>query len=167
MAGQLLDMYIKVTAANLAHYVTNDVVNCNSPLARYAVQNGDATYCDSAGDAVVPAWPPTLMSAVVENAAAVDVVVTFDMAMAITDETGWSVTVDGVAASLDGVTPIAVSGSTVTVKLDTAVANGEVVLLSYDASAGNAENTNGTQDAVSVDTVNKTVTNNVAAQELL
>lgn len=163
MSGQLNNTYMKVTAANLVHYVTDDVVSCNSVLARYAVQNGDAIYCDSAGDATVPAWPPVLMSAVVENAAAVDVVVTFDMAMAITDETGWSVTVDGVAADLDGVTPIAASGSTITVKLDTAVANGEVVLVAYDASAGNAENTNGTAVAVSVDTVNKSVTNNVAA----
>lgn len=162
MAGQLLDMYIKVTAANLVHYVTNDVVNCNSVFARYAVQNGDAIYCDSAGTPIVPEWPPVLMSAVVENAAAVDVVVTFDMAMAVTDETGWSVTVAGSPATLDGVTPIAASGSTITVKLASAVTVGQEVLVTYDASAGNAQNTDATPDAVSVDTVNKTVVNNVA-----
>lgn len=160
MAGQLLDMYIKVTAANLAHYVTNDVVNCNSPFARYAVQNGDATYCDSAGDAVVPAWPPTLMSAVVENAAPTLVVITFDTAMAVTDETGFSVTVDGEAATISGA---AASTNKITLTLSAAITNGEALLLTYDASAGNAENTNGTPDVVSVDTVNKTVTNNVAA----
>lgn len=160
MSGQLLDTYIKVTAANLAHYITNDVIHCNSVFARYAVQNGDAIYCDSAGTATVPAWPPTLMSAVVENAAPTLVVITFDMAMAVTDDTGFSVTVDGVAATIS---LAAASTNKITLTLSAGVANGEVVLLTYDASAGNAENTNGTPDAVSVDTVNKTVTNNVAA----
>ena len=162
MAGQLLDMYIKVTAVNLVHYVQDDVVNCTSVFARYAVQNGDATYCDSAGDAVVPAWPPVLMSGVVENATPTKVDITFDMAMAVTDDTGFSVTVDGSAATI--VTPFAVaSGSEITLTLSAGVANGEAVLVTYDASAGNAENTNVSADAVSVDTVNKTVVNNVAA----
>ena len=157
MSGQLLDMYVKITAVKLAHWVQDDVVNCTSVNARYMVQNGEATYCDSAGDAVVPAWPPVLMSAVVENAAATLVVVTFDMAMAVTDETGFSVTVDGSNAT---VTLAAASASTITLTI-AAVTNGEVVLVTYDASTGNAENTSA--DAVSVDTVNKTVVNNVAA----
>ena len=160
MSGQLLDMYVKITAVKLAHWVQDEVVNCTSVNARYMVQNGEATYCDSAGTAVVPAWPPVLMSAVVENAAAVDIVVTFDMAMAITDETGWTVSVAGSNVALDGVTPIATSGSTITVKLAAAVTAGQVVLLTYDASTGNAVSTGA--DAVSIDTVNKTTTNNVA-----
>ena len=162
MSGQLLDMYVKVTAANLVHYVTDDIVHCNSVYARYWVQNGDATYCDSAGDAVVPAWPPILMSAVVENATPTKVDITFDMAMAVTDDTGFSVTVAGSAATI--VTPFAVaSGSEITLTLSAAVTSGQAVLVTYDASAGNAENTNTSAVAVAVDTVNKTTTNNVAA----
>jgi len=160
MSGQLLDMYVKITAVNLAHWVQNQVVNCTSVNARYMVQNGDATYCDSAGDAVVPAWPPVLMSAVVEDADDTDVVITYDMAMAVTDETGYSVTVDGTGAT---VSSASASGSTITLVLSASITNGEALLLTYDASTGNAENTNGTAVAVSVDTVNKTTTNNVAA----
>lgn len=158
MSGQLLDMYIKVTAANLVHYVADDVVNCNSVFARYAVQNGDAIYCDSAGDAVVPGWPPVVIGAVVEDAADTKLVISYDMATAITDETGFSVTVDGEAAT---VSSAAASTTVITLTLSASIANAETVLLTYDASAGNVLNTS--DDAVSVDTVNMTVTNNVAA----
>ena len=160
MAGQLLDMYVKITAVKLAHWVQNDVVNCTSVNARYTVQNGEATYCDSAGDAVVPAWGPILMSAVVENAAATHVVITYDMAMAVTDGTGFSLTVDGSAATINSASA---SASKITLVLSAAITNAEVLLLSYDFATGNAENTNGTADTVAQDTTNKTTTNNVAA----
>ena len=160
MSGQLLDFYIKVTAANLMHYVTDDVVHCTSVLGRYAVLNGDAIYCDSAGDAIVPAWGPRILSAVVEDAADTLVVITYDMAMAVTDETGFGVTVDAIAAT---VSSAAAATNKITLTLSASILNAEDLLLSYDASTGNAENTNGTADPVAVDTVNKTVTNNVAA----
>lgn len=160
MAGQLLDMYIKITAANFQQYVQDDVVNCNSVYGRHAVTAGAATYCDSAGDAVVPAWGPSVVSAAVEDAAPTLIVISYDMAMAITDKTGYSVTVDGVAATVNSA---AAATNKITLTMASAIANAEVVLVTYDASAGNAENTNATADAVAVDTVNYLVTNNVAA----
>jgi len=162
MAGQILDMYIKVTAANLLHYVTNDIINCTSVLARYAVQNGDAIYCDSVGTEIVPAWGPVIINATIENAAAANIVINYDMAMAVTDETGFSVLVDGSPAALHATTPIAVAANAITLTLASAVTAGQDVLLTYDASAGNAENTNVTPDPVAVDTIIKTVVNNVA-----
>lgn len=160
MSGQLLNMFVKITATNMQHYVADDVVGCNSVFARYIVKNGDATYCDSAGDAVVPAWGPSIVSLAVEDAAPTKIVIVYDMPMAITDETGFSVTVDGEAATISSA---AAATNKVTLTLSAAISNAEDVLVSYDASAGNAENTNGTADAVAEDTVNKTVTNNVAA----
>ena len=158
MAGQILDTYIKVTAANLVHYVTDDIVNCNSVFGRYAVQNGDAIYCDSAGDAIVPAWPPVIVSSAVENAADTLVVIAYDMAMAVTDDTGFSVTVAGSAATIS---LAAAATNKITLTLSASVTVGQEVLLTYDASAGNAANTGAV--AVSVDVLSKSVTNNVTA----
>ena len=160
MAGQLLDTYIKVTAANLVHYVTDDIVHCNSVFGRYAVHNGDAIYCDSVGDAIVPAWPPVIVSSVVEDAADTKIVITYDMAMAVTDDTGFSVTVAGSAATIS---LAAAATNKITLTLSASVTVGQEILLTYDASAGNAENTNTSADAVSVDVLLKSVTNNVAA----
>jgi len=159
MSGQLLDMYVVITAVKLAHWVQDEVVNCTSVNARYMVQNGDATYCAANGDAVVPAWGPTLMSAVVENAADTNVVITYDMAMAVTDGTGYVLTVDGVEATINSASA---SGSTITLVLSASITNAEALLLSYDFATGNAENTNGTADTVAEDTVDKTTVNNVA-----
>lgn len=156
--SQKLDMYIKVTADNFQHYVKDDVVHCTSVIARYAALNGDAIYCDSAGDPIVPDWPPMLVSAVVENAAPTLIVITYDMAMDVTNDTGFGVVVDAVAANISGA---AASGDQITLTLSAAITAGEDVLLTYDASAGNAENTNVIANAVALDTINRTVTNNV------
>lgn len=158
MSGQLLDMYVKITSANFQHYVQDDVVRCNSVFARAAVLGGHAIYCNSSGTEIVPSWHPEIVSAAVENATATRIDITFDMAMAITDETGWSATVAGGAATINSA---AASDNEIRLTLSAAVTNGQEVLISYDASAGNTENTGG--DIVSADVVTKGVTNNVAA----
>ncbi|MFC1957812.1 SwmB domain-containing protein, partial [Chloroflexota bacterium] len=103
---------------------------------------------------------PVLQTATVENAAPADIVLTYDKSLdgTSTPATG-DFTIGGADAGGRAVSSVAVSGTTVTLTMDSAIVFGNVITISYTAG------TNPIQDTVGNDAANLTnqsVTNNVA-----
>jgi hypothetical protein len=94
-----------------------------------------------------PATPPTLQSAVVEDASPETVVLTFDREVALTaseSTAGFSVTAAGDAVTLDGASA---AGQTVDLALSRSVAPGTELTVAYDGSGNLQSSTGAVADA--------------------
>ena len=103
---------------------------------------------------------PTLASAVVENAAPTDLVITCSENIAADDARGFSVYVDGLGVGFSQVATV--STTDITIVLDTAIANGEVVTYDYDTDAGTGSVKSVDDSALMASSTGNTVVNNVA-----
>jgi hypothetical protein len=119
-----------------------DVKQCNNVFGKWVVDHGYGFSCDSGGTATAPPWgstgpnvpAPQLESGVVEDAAPTIVVLDFDGAVSVTDETGMTVDVDTTPATINNVSA---DGDQLSITLSSAISNGEVVEFSYNSGTGN------------------------------
>jgi len=106
----------------------------NDVIAQYVTKGGYAVLCDEAGDEITPPWNPTVQSG---EADTTTVTLTYDQTMAVTDSTGITVTVDGVAATIS---LVAAATNTIVITLSATVDVGTNVTVDYDASTNNITN---------------------------
>lgn len=101
---------------------------------------------------------PTFSSAVVENAAASDLVITCSENIAADDARGFEVFVNSVSR---GITAIAIATNTITLTLASAVTAGQTVTYDYDTDAGTGSVASVDDSALMSSSTANAVTNNV------
>ena len=153
--SQVSSLYVKITTNDFQpmNMPVNTVWKVNSVLGKYLVAGGYAAVCNSGGTLITEPWPPTIQSGDVNGT---DITLTYDIAMAVTDETGITVNKNGSPVSLDGVTPVAATGDTIVIKLAAAAISSDEVVVFYNGTTGNIVSDIGSP-AASLD--NYTVTN--------
>lgn len=136
--------YVKITNASFLPDLLSDgdVWQCNLVTAKWCVDLGYGFYSDSAGTAATAPWDgagedvpaPQFESGLVSDLDTSEVNINFDGALAVTDETGMTITADAAPNVITGAT---VAGDVLTLTLTSAIAAGEAVLFSYDEATGN------------------------------
>ena len=134
--SQVSNLYVKIITNDFQpmNMPVDTVWNVNSVLGKYLVEGGYASVCNSGGTLISAPWSPTIQSASVNGTA---LTLTYDEDMAVTDTTGITCTVDGVART---VSLAAASTNTIVLTLASAVTAGEAVLAFYDHTTGNIVN---------------------------
>jgi len=159
--------YTKITNASFLPDLLSDgdVWQCNLVTAKWVCDHGYGFYSDSAGTAATSPWDgagedvpaPQFESGLVSDLDTSEVVINFDGSLAVTDETGMTITAD---AAPIVVSNAAVAGDALTLTLAGPVAAGEAVLFSYDADTGNLL-ASGEGDTPVADLTDAVVTNTV------
>lgn len=121
----------------------------NDVVARYVISTGAAILTNSAGVPVDPQWRPQYLGAKIDNAAPTLVQISYDQTMVVTDDTGFTVEVEGSPVVI--VSAVA-NGNDIDLTIP-AVSAGESVTFSYDSETGNAEDTNGNPPVSQTDEV--------------
>ena len=137
----------------------NYVWQCTDVIARYVMALGGtgdshAVLCDKDGNIISPPWGPTPLGAQIEDDADTTIEIVYDMAVDVTDLTGWTVT---------GATALSISAvnNTLLILVSASIAPGAQVILDYNALTGNVENTGGKPTTTTISGYK--VQNNVSA----
>ena len=161
----------------LEHYVTittgafmpdllsdGDVWPCNLVTAKWVVDHGYGFYSDAAGVAATPPWgstggdvpAPEFSDGWVNTGTPTEILVDFDSALQVTDETGMTVEVAAAGASIVSATA---SGDLLTITLTVAVTTGQGVTFAYDGLGNLAASGQGNAAVTAITT--ESITNEV------
>ena len=162
-----LEHYVKITSTDFLPDMLSDgdVWPCNLVTAKWVVDHGYGFYSDSAGVAATPPWgssgpdvpAPVYSDGEVDTGTPTDIILDFDSALQVTDDTGMTVEVAAVGATI---TTVSADGDKVTITLSVAVTTGQAVTFAYDG-LGNLEASGQGNAAVAAITT-KDITNEVA-----